>query len=181
MLQEYGLQDGRDYTVVAVGAVQQRTQALMNKTIWGVAQMEPFTSFLRDRGMVELARAADSPNLRLIEMVTVVAMRPWYTAHEDVVVRFLHGWADATDWLHDPQNKGEATKILADRMKVEERYAANAYRVFVEELKGFPPRGRLNMDAMRQAAENMKILGGSAPVDLARYVDVGPWQKAFGR
>lgn len=181
MLYAHGLQDPRDYSVAAVGAVQQRTQALLNKTIWGVVQMEPFTSFLKDRGMVELARAADYPNLKLIQMVVVVAMRPWYTANQDTVVRFLRGWADATEWLNDPKNKGEAIQILAERMKVEDKYAAATYRVFVEELKGYPSRGQLNMEAVRQAAENMKILGGTPPADLAKYVDTSLWEKAFGR
>lgn len=181
MLHAHGLQDPRDYTVASVGSVRERSQALLNKTIWGVAQMEPFTSVLKDRGMVELTRASDYPNLKLIQMVSVVAMRSWYTAHEDTVVRFLRGWADATDWLNDPKNKDEAIKILAGRMKVEERYAASTYRVFVEELKGYPARGRLNMDAVRQAAENMKILGGTPPADLARYVDTSLWEKAFAR
>jgi len=181
MLHAHGLQDGRDYTVTVAGSVQMRTQALLNKTIWAVAQMEPYTTFLTDHGMVELARAADSPNLRLVETVTVVAMRPWYTANQETAVRFLRGWADATQWLYDPKNKAEAIKILMDRMKVEERYAANAYRVFVEELKGYPLRGELNPEAVRQAVENMKLLGGAPPVDLARYVDTSLWEKAFGR
>ena len=181
MLHAHGLQDPRDYTVAAVGSVRERTQALLNKTIWGVVQMEPFTSFLKDRGMVELARATDYPNLKLIQMVVVVAMRPWYTANQDTVVRFLRGWADATEWLYDPKNKAEAIQILAERMKVEEKYAAATYRVFVEELKGYPSRGQLNMEAVRQAAENMKILGGTPPADLSKYVDTSLWEKAFGR
>ena len=64
-------------------------------------------------------------------------------------------------------------------MKVEEKYAANTYRVFVEELKGFPARGKLDMEAVRQAAENMKIIGGAPPADLGRYVDTSLWEKAF--
>ena len=113
ILHHHGFQDPRDYTVAAVGSVRERSQALLNKTIWGVAQMEPFTSFLRDQGMVELVRAADYPDLRLIQMVMVVAMRPWYMANQDTAVRFLRGWADATEWLYDPKNKAEAIKILA--------------------------------------------------------------------
>ena len=181
MLHAHGFQDPRDYTVAAVGSVRERTQALLNKTVWGVAQIEPFTSMLKERGMVELARAADYPNLKLIQMVVVVAMRPWYTANEDTVIRFMRGWAEATEWLYDPKNKAEAIKILADRMKVEEPYAARAYRVFVEELKGYPPRGRLNMEAVRQAAENMKIVGGTLPGELTRYVDTSVYDKAFSR
>ncbi len=181
MLHAHGLEDPRDYTVAAVGSVRERTQALLNKTIWGVVQMEPYTSFLKERGMVELARAADYPNLKLLQMVVVVAMRPWYTANQDTMVRFLRGWADATEWLYDPKNKAEAIQLLAERMKVEEKYATATYRVFVEELKGYPSRGQLNMEAVRQAAENMKILGGTPPTDLARYVDTSLWEKAFGR
>ena len=181
ILSHHGLQDPRDYTVAAVGSVRERSQALLNKTIWGVAQIEPYTSILKEQGMVELARAADYSDLKLIEMISVVSMKPWYTAHQDVVVRFLHGWAEATDWLNEPKNKAEAVKILSERMKIEEKYAAQAYRVFVEEVKGFAPRGRLNLDAVRQAAANMKVIGGTPPTDVAKYVDTGLWEKAFGR
>ncbi len=181
MLHAHGFQDPRDYTVAAVGSVRERSQALLNKTIWAVAQMEPLTSVLKDRGMVELTRASEYPNLKLLQMVVVVAMRPWYTANADTVTRFLRGWNDATAWLYDPKNKDEATKILADRMKVDERYAANAYRVFVTELRGFPAQGRLNLAAVRQAAENQKMLGVPPPADIAAYVDTGPVEKAFGK
>lgn len=181
MLHRHGFEDPRDYTVAAVGSVRERTQALLNKTIWGVAQMEPYTSLLKDKGMVELARAADYPDLKLSQIVVVVAMRPWYTANQDTVVQFLKGWAEATEWLYDPKNKAEAIKILAERMKVEEKYAANTYRVFVEELKGYPAKGKLNMEAVRQAAENMKIVGGTPPADLSKYVDTSLWEKTFGR
>jgi ABC-type nitrate/sulfonate/bicarbonate transport system substrate-binding protein len=181
MLHHHGFQDPRDYTVAAVGSVRERSQALMNKTVWGVAQIEPYTSILKEQGMVELARAADYPDLKLIEMICVVAMKPWYSANQDTVVKFLRGWAEATDWLTDPRNKAEATRILADRMKVEEKYAAQAYRVFVEEVKGFAPRGRLNVEAVRQAAANQKIIGGTAPADVAKYLDTSLWEKAFGR
>jgi len=51
----------------------------------------------------------------------------------------------------------------------------------VEELKGFPAQGKFNMEAMRQAAENMKIIGGTPPADVSKYVDTSLLQKAFGR
>ena len=181
LLHRHGFEDPRDYTVAPVGSVRERTQAMVNKTIWGVMQMEPYTSLLKEKGIVELARAADYPALKVCQIVSVVAMRPWYTAHEDLVVRFLRGWAEATEWLYDPKNKTEAIRVLAERMKVEERYAATTYRVFVEELKGFPARGQFNMEAMRQAADNMKIIGGTPPADVAKYIDTTLLDKAFGR
>ncbi len=181
MLHRHGFNDPRDYTVAPVGSVRERTQAILAKTIWGVMQMEPYTSLLKEKGIVELARAADYPSLKVSQIVSVVSMKPWYTANEDTVIRFLKGWAEATEWLYDPKNKAEAIKVLADRMKVDEKYAATTYRVFVEELKGFPAQGKFNMEAMRQAAENMKIIGGTPPADVSKYVDTSLLQKAFGR
>ena len=181
MLHRHGFEDPRDFTMVAAGSVRERTQALLAKTIWGVVQMEPYTSLLKERGMVELARAAEYPNLKAVQMVVVVALRPWYTANEDTVIRFMKGWADATDWLYDPKNKAEAIKILAYWMKAEEKYAPNTYRIFVQELRGYPDKGKFNMEAVRQAADNMKIVGGTPPTDLSRYVDTSLWEKAFGR
>src|SRR5438552_19129900 len=105
LLHRHGFQDPRDYAMAAVGSVRERSQALLNKTIWGVAQLEPYTSILKEQGMVELARASDYPSLKLIEMVVVVAMKPWYTANQGTVVKFLRRWAEATDWLTDPKRK----------------------------------------------------------------------------
>src|SRR5919201_1107573 len=61
LLHRHGFEDPRDYTVAPVGSVRERTQAMVNKTIWGVMQMEPYTSLLKEKGIVELARAADYP------------------------------------------------------------------------------------------------------------------------
>ena len=57
----------------------------------------------------------------------------------------------------------------------------SASAVINKEVKGFAPKGRLNLEAVRQAAANQKIIGGTAPADVARYVDTSVWEKAFGR
>ncbi len=51
----------------------------------------------------------------------------------------------------------------------------------MEELKGYPDRGRLRPEAVRQAAEIIKLLGGTPPGDPMQYVDASVWSKAFGR
>ena len=35
------------------------------------------------------------------------------------------------------------------------------------------------MEAMRQAAENMKIIGGPPPTDISKYVDMSLWDMAL--
>jgi len=173
MLDAHGLKDGRDYSIIVAGTPAARAEAMQRGTIQATALFEPQVSFLKDKGMVELFRADTIPRLQDYPFISVLAMRPWVQAHEDAAVRFGRATAEATDWFYDPKNRAEAVQILARNLKVNEKYAENTYRVWVEEIKAHPRDLRLSPAGLRKVLENMILLGDFKPPvpDLAPYVD----------
>jgi len=173
MLDAHGLRDGRDYTIIVAGTPAARAEAMQRGIIQATALFEPQVSYLKDKGMVELLRADDIPRLQNYPFISVVAMRPWVQAHQDLALRFGRATAEATVWLYDPKNRAEAVQVLSRQLKVPEKYAENAYRVFIEELKAHPRDLRLSAAGLRKVLENMIALGDFKPPipDLAQYAD----------
>jgi NitT/TauT family transport system substrate-binding protein len=180
MLDAHGLKDGRDYSVIVAGTPPARAEAMQRGTIQATALFEPQVSFLKDRGMVELLRADSIPRLQDYPFISVLAMRSWYTAHEDTVLRFGRATAEATRWIYDRKNRAEAIQILARNLKVSEKYAENTYRVWVEEIKAHPADLALSPAGLRKVLENMLLLGDIKPPvpDLAPFVDFSLAEKA---
>lgn len=183
MLDAYGLKDPRDYSIIVAGTPPARAEAMRRGTIQATALFEPQVSFLKDNGMVELLRADSIPRLQDYPFISVLAMRSWYTAHEDTVLRFGRATAEATQWIYDPKNRAEAIQILARNLKVSEKYAENTYRVWVEEIKAHPRDLRLSPAGLRKVLENMVLLGDLKPPipDLAAYVDFSLAEKLTRR
>jgi len=163
VLDAYGLKDGRDYTLVVAGPSGARAEAMQRGVLQGTPLFEPQVSFLKDKGMVELLRADAIPRLKDYPFLSVVAMQPWVRAHEDAALRFGRATAEATQWLYDPRNRGEAVQILVRTVKVPEKYAENSYRALVEELQVFPRDLRLTLAGLRKVLENMLALGDLKP------------------
>lgn len=175
MLDAYGLKDGRDYSIIVAGTPAARAEAMQRGTIEATALLEPQASFLRDKGIVELLRADSIPRLKDYPFISVLALRSWLQANEDAVVRFGRATAEATRWIYDPAHRTESVQILARTLKVPEKYADNAYRVRVEELRAHPLDLRLSAAGLRKVLENMIALGDLKPPvpDLEPYVDFG--------
>lgn len=182
-MDHYGMKDAKDYTIIVAGPVAARAQAMLNRTVHFTANAEPQVSFLTERGMVELLKARDLPRYKDYLQMSVVGMQEWIRANEDAVARFIRAWIEAIDYIYDPGNKADVIRIIGETAKVSEKYAANAYRVYVQEMKMYPARGRLNLAAIRAVYENYALLGdlkGPIP-DLREFVEPGPWEKATGR
>ena len=173
ILDAYGLRDGRDYTVIVAGTPLARAEAMQRGTIQATVLFEPQVSYLREKGMVELMRADAVVRLKDYPFISVLAMRPWIQAHEDIVLRFGRATAEATAWLYDPKNRAEAVQILARALKVEDRYADATYRVWVQEVGVHPRDLKLSPTGLRRVLENMLALGDlKLPLpDLAAYAD----------
>ncbi len=183
IMDHYGMKDAKDYTIIVAGPVAARAQAMLNRTVHFSANAEPQVSFLTERGMVELLKARDLPRYREYLQMSVVGMQDWIRANEDAVARFVRAWIEAINYIYDPKNRADVVRIIGETAKVSEKYAANAYRVYVQEMKLYPPQGRLSPPAIRAVYENYALLGdlkGPIP-DPREFVEPGPWEKATGR
>ncbi len=173
MLDAHGLKDGRDYTIIVAGTPAARAEAMQRGTIQATALFEPQVSYLKDKGMVELLRADSIPRMQNYPFISVVAMRPWVQAHQDLALRFGRATEEATNWIYDPKNRAEAVQVLARELKVPEKYAENTYRVWVEEIKAHSRDLHPSHAGLRKVLENMIALGDFKPPvpDLAQYAD----------
>jgi NitT/TauT family transport system substrate-binding protein len=179
IMYENGLQDERDYNIVPVGSVAERVAALRSGAVSGIAHMEPFLGELTGLGFKILTSAGDYPSLRQAESVIIIANKKWYTQNEDVAVRFVRGYQAATRWLYDPKNREDAITYLADKSKVDPKYVANAYKLFIQDLKAYPVDARINRDVLKQTLANFNKLGIDVPSNPEKYIDDSLVDKAL--
>ncbi|MCC7105447.1 MAG: ABC transporter substrate-binding protein [Chloroflexi bacterium] len=179
IMYENGLQDERDYNVVPVGSVAERVAALRSGSVSGIAHMEPFLGELMGLGFKILTSAGDYPSLRQAESVIIIANKKWYTQNEDAAVRFIRGYQAATRWLYDPKNREDAITYLAEKSKVDPKYVANAYKLFVQDLKAYPVDARINRAILKQTVANFGKLGIDVPTNTEKYIDDSLVDKAL--
>jgi NitT/TauT family transport system substrate-binding protein len=181
ILDAHGLKDGRDYTVIVAGTPPARAEAMQRGTVQATVLFEPQVSYLKEKGMVELLRADTvAPRLKDYPFISVLAMKPWIAAHEDVVLRFGRATIEASEWLYDPKNHTEAVQILARALKVEEKYAEATYKVWVQEVGAHPRDLKLSPAGLRKVLDNMIQLGDLKPPlpDVNVYADFTLAEKA---
>lgn len=184
ILDAHGLKDGRDYTVIVAGTPPARAEAMQRGTVQATVLFEPQVSYLKERGMVELLRADTvAPRLKDYPFISVLAMKPWIGAHEDMVLRFGRATIEASEWLYDPKNRAEAVQILARALKVDDKHAEATYKVWVQEVGAHPRDLRLSPAGLRKVLDNMIQLGDLKPPtpDVNLYADFTLADKAARR
>jgi NitT/TauT family transport system substrate-binding protein len=107
--------------------------------------------------------------------VCFVTNTEWLKAKHDVGRRFVKAWLEAVAWLHDPANRAEAEKVLAEALKVPADAAAKTYDdLIVRNPDTFPRDGRFDPAALKEMVSIM-VEGEELPAmpqgDLARYLD----------
>jgi NitT/TauT family transport system substrate-binding protein len=107
--------------------------------------------------------------------VCFVANTEWLKAKRDVGRRFVKAWLEGVAWLHDPANRVEAEKLLAEALKVPANAAAKTYDdLIVKNPDTFPRDGRLDPAALKEMVAIMvegEELAAMPQGDLGRYLD----------
>jgi NitT/TauT family transport system substrate-binding protein len=107
--------------------------------------------------------------------VCLVTNTDWLKAKHDVGRRFVKAWLEAVAWLHDPANRGEAEKLLAEALKVPADAAAKTYDdLIAKNPDTFPRDGRLDPGALKEMVSIMvegEELTAMPQGDLGRYLD----------
>jgi NitT/TauT family transport system substrate-binding protein len=107
--------------------------------------------------------------------VCFVTNTEWLKAKHDVGRRFVKAWLEAVAWLHDPANRAEAEKLLAEALKVPANAAAKTYDdLIVKNPDTFPRDGRLDPAALKEMVSIMvegEELAAMPQGDLGRYLD----------
>lgn len=183
MLAETGMIDERDYTILAVGSVGERTAALQKGAIQGIAIFEPQTSELKALGFPVLANTANSKAFNPYSFLNVLVTKTWLAANEDKALRFALAWIDAVDWLYDAKNKQEAVQLLGNLMKLTPERAAPAYVDFIETYKNLPRDIRVNPEGVKKVFANLQVLGDlkGDPPDVNQLIDNSLAEKAMAQ
>jgi ABC-type nitrate/sulfonate/bicarbonate transport system substrate-binding protein len=148
MLERGGLQRG-DYELAQAGGVMQRFEAMKRNEYSGALFNSPFQGLLQDLGFNVL----DTANCLLSRFQghVVVARKGWADTHRPWVVGFLRAILDAVDWLYDPAHRDEAFAIYNGNMVgAVSGAAATAYGVLFDPITGFPRKGDIDVDGIRQ-------------------------------
>jgi ABC-type nitrate/sulfonate/bicarbonate transport system substrate-binding protein len=88
--------------------------------------------------------------------VCFVTNTEWLKTKGDVGRRFVKAWLEGVAWLHDPANRAEAEKLLADALKVPLDAAAKTYDdLIVKNPDTFPRSGRMDPAALKDIVSIM--------------------------
>ncbi len=180
MLEKNGLQPS-DYTFVAVGGTRERLEALKSGKMAAALITEPFTTQARKDGFTYLGEAVES--VGRYQASVQIANRDWAKANEATVVAYIRALLSGIEWVYDPANKAEATKILAGRINIPEASAAPTIEGITKGRAALDPKGKLDEEGLRnvialreQFSDEKKKLGGPE-----KYYDSAWYDKAIAR
>jgi ABC-type nitrate/sulfonate/bicarbonate transport system substrate-binding protein len=172
LLRSRGLGD-KDYDVVAGQGSAQIFNGLQAGAFDAVWLVPPQSYVARSAGYPVLGAFREvAPKFPFVCFVTNTA---WLEAKGDVGRRFVKAWLAAVVWLHDPANRAEAERLLAEALKVPAEAAAKTYDdLIVRNPDTFPRDGRLDPAALKEMISIMvegEELAAMPQGDLGRYLD----------
>jgi ABC-type nitrate/sulfonate/bicarbonate transport system substrate-binding protein len=181
MLGKAGL-DERDYTLVKVGGMKERYQALIDKQQAGTLLVPPYTLAAADRGFHELGTAVGM--LGHYQGGVAAVRREWAAANRDALVGFIRSNIAALGWLYDPANKAEAMQIFRKYLPTATAAVTEkSYGALLNPVTGFPKAAEIDvagvntvMKIRSQYAEPHKPL-----TDASRYYDLSYYHAAVAR
>lgn len=178
MLEKNGLKES-DYKFVPFGGTRERVAALRNKKAAAALTSDPFTAVLRKEGFSDLGDAVQS--VGRYQAGVQIANRQWAKAHEAAVAGYIRAFVKAVDWIYDPANKAEATRILAGHVRIPEAAARATVERLVSGPAALARNGVIDMEGVKtvislreQYGRPQKKMG--AP---EKYIDLSFYNKAM--
>ncbi len=172
ILRTHGMDDN-EYDIEIIGSSPVRLEAFLQRRVAAAMLTPPASDKALAAGGVLLANAAEYvPGWPLTCGWT---LRRWLTSHRDLTVRFIRAWANATDWLLQPENRAETLELLASKENLTQASAEEAYGKVV-------PKARINPAALQTVIELRKEMGVYRPPfePPERFYDDSYWREATG-
>jgi ABC-type nitrate/sulfonate/bicarbonate transport system substrate-binding protein len=173
MLRQKGLNKG-DYEVKPVGGTGQRLDAMTKDKTFAAAMMNPPFSIRAEKAGLK-AIDTTAAALGAYQGSSAFVLRSWGAANTDTLVKYVQAYIEGLRWMIEPKNKAEAVALLAERLKLPENIAAQAYDAT---LKGFNPDGVLDMDGVKNVLKLRAQFEGGTPASPETYIDLSYYQKA---
>ena len=170
-----------DVSFVRAGGTANRYQDLVAGKHDATLLRTPFELLAENRGY---HRIASAETLGAYQGTVGLARRSWAREHEAALIGFLRGYKAATDWLYDPANREIAEALLVAHIRdMTPALAKRSYELLVSS------KGGLSRDLAPDVAGIATVLQlrgkyatpRKALSDPMKYVDLGYYNKAFGR
>jgi ABC-type nitrate/sulfonate/bicarbonate transport system substrate-binding protein len=172
ILQRHAIPES-EYDIEIIGSSPVRLEAFLKGRVAAAMLTPPASDKALAAGGVLLANAEDYvPGWPLTCGWT---LRRWLLDHRELVVRFIRGWVEATDWLLAPQNRAETIDLMIEKEQLSRAAAEETYRKVV-------PKARINPAALNTVIELRKEMGVyKPPYDRPqRFYDASYWHEATG-
>ncbi|MEP9377177.1 ABC transporter substrate-binding protein [Aquabacter sp. CN5-332] len=179
MLEVSGLKRN-EYTLVAVGGMRERYEALLRGEQAGTLSVPPFTVMAKAKGYNEVATPLSL--FSHFQGGVAAVRREWAAAHGDEIVGFIRGNIASLAWLYDPANKQEALDLFQANMPGASRDAAEqSYAVLLHPVTGFPRDARIDMEGVRTVMEIRSEFGAPRRTftDAELYYDPTYYDRAI--
>jgi ABC-type nitrate/sulfonate/bicarbonate transport system substrate-binding protein len=177
VLERQGLRPG-DYDMVQTGGTPDRYAALKTGATAGTMLSQPNDFLAMSEGYPSLVLVSDA--IPDYQFSSIAVRRSWARQNEEIVLRFLRGYARACQWLYEPSNRGEAIQLLVDRLNTTDELASKTYELYMVHAQALPKAGELNLDGVRNLMDIMADVGNlPRPVPpMERYVDMSYLERA---
>lgn len=111
-----------------------------------------------------------------INASSLTVSRKWAEANSEALVRFLRAYQRVIDDLYDPAMKDTLTKVIAEQLKVPDKYAARAIDELFLDNGGKDPAvgkdGRTDPTALQNAADAFVEIGAlKEKMDPTQYIE----------
>jgi ABC-type nitrate/sulfonate/bicarbonate transport system substrate-binding protein len=176
----YGLQDGRDYTIKAIGRGAQRLQAMVDdKTNAAAIMNPPFSVQAVQMGMKSLGRTVDL--LGPYQSAGVFVMRKWGREHGPLLERYLASYVESLRAVFDPASRADCVRLLMAQLKLSRDEAEATYGLLLDPKIGYVRDAKLDPEgfratlALRAEIENK----GAAVPAPEKYLDLSYYQRAL--
>jgi ABC-type nitrate/sulfonate/bicarbonate transport system substrate-binding protein len=179
MLEKAGLKDG-EFTLVRVGGMKERYEALLARQQAGTLSVPPFTLAAVEKGFNEIVTALSV--FGHFQGGVAAVRREWASANRIALIGFIRGNIQALEWLYNEGNRAEAADIFIKHLPgTKPEVAAKSLGVLLHPQSGFPKKAEIDiegvkivMEARSQYAEPRKTL-----TDASRYYDLTYYREAL--
>lgn len=177
ILKRNGLNSG-DYEVKSVGATFRRLDDLILQREDKASILNPPFAFTADgRGLRDLGSAVSL--IGPYQATAGMVLRNWAREHSVTLTNYLESYIEGLRYVLDPKNEAEATRMLAEGLKLSPAVAAATYAAAVDPAEGLAKDAQFDNVGFDNVLRLRADWTGVAPGPPSKYVDFSYYQSAL--
>jgi len=167
-----------DYSLVEIGGWEFRYRALLDKQIAATLLTSPFVADALASGCHLLARGDEI--LPVYQATCGAARKAWARDHNEVLVRYIRAYLEATRWCFNPSNRRACLDLLKKHSGLDEKRAENTLATLLEPDRGLYPDAKLNIPGLAAVLTLRAEMGYLQPPlpPAEKYIDLSYYRRA---